>query len=256
MKNKYIIVALVVLLALIGLFFYFKDEKVYTFKEYSPSGKLISTNEYVIRNGNSIQHGKFVNYNEKGVKIAEGNFVNNEPNGKSIYYFDNGKIESVHYRENSKITEESTFNNSNGLIRKYIMYNDVGEPYFIIDFDEKGVREYNGSTVKEIYQYQFTHKKQYNIKTEQVLKVGDVLKYHYLLANTPNANRSFKIENVGLDNSKIKRTITQKVPTSIIVEEILIKKGINTVRAIAQYKFNDKVTPAINDTISFNVNVK
>lgn len=246
MKKIYVIV-LVIILSLIILFFYFKDEKVYTYEEYSPSGKLISSNEYVIRNGDPILQGKSVRYNQEGIKIAEGQFVDNEPNGKFLYYFDDGKIESIQFKKNSKITEESTFYNSNSLIRKYIFYNDLGQPYFSIDFDEKGPRKYEGPTIKEIYQYR--------IKDDQQLKVGDVLKYHYLIANIPNTKRTFKIENISLDDIKVKRTITKKIPTRIIVEEVLTKKGKNTIRAITQYKFNDNVTPAINDTIIFNVNV-
>lgn len=246
MKKKYII-GLAVMLVLTALFFYFKDETVYTHKQYSPSGKLIGTNEYVIRNGNIILQGKFVKYNENGIKIGEGKFLNNEPNGRSIYYFDNGKIESVHYKKDSKITEESTFYNSKGLIRKYIFYNDLGEPYFIIDFDEIGVREYHGPTIKEIYQY--------NIKNDQHLKVGDVLKYSYIVANIPNTKRTFKIENIGTDNSKVKRTIKKGPSTRIDAEEILVKKGKNTIRAVVRYEFNDKITQAENDTIIFDVNV-
>ncbi|ELM3645115.1 toxin-antitoxin system YwqK family antitoxin [Flavobacterium psychrophilum] len=249
MKNKYIIIALVVLFGLIVLFFYFKDEKVYTYKEYSSSGKLTSTNEYVIRNGTSIQNGKFVNYNKKGIKIAEGYFINNEISGKSIYYFDNGKIESVHYRKSSKMIEESTFYNSNGLIRKYIFYNDLGEPYFIIDFDEKGVREYQGPTIKEIYQSKFCNENKH-------FKVNDILKYKYIVANIPNTKRSFKIENISIDNSKVKRTLEHMPPHQIDVEEVLTKKGKNTIRAVVRYEFDDKITKVESDTITFYVNVK
>ncbi|WP_246236382.1 toxin-antitoxin system YwqK family antitoxin [Flavobacterium ajazii] len=225
-----------------------KDEKVYTYEEYSSSGKLISTNEYVIRDGKSVQQGKFVNYNEKGIKIAEGNFLNNEPNGKSIYYFDNGKLESIQYKKNSKIIEESTFYNTNGLIRKYIMYNDIGEPYFIISFDEKGVKEYNGTTIKEIYQSKFSNK-------EQFFKIGDVLRYGYILANIPNAKCNFKITNMNLDDLKVKRDIKHLPPTQIEVQEILTKIGKNTIKAIVSYEFEDKITPTINDTISFEIYV-
>ncbi|MCV9930260.1 hypothetical protein OIU83_21560 [Flavobacterium sp. LS1R49] len=116
MKKIYIIVVLSVILGFIVLFFYFKDEKVYTLKEYSPSGKLLVTSEYVIRNGDTIFHGKFINYNEKGIKINEGQFVDNEPNGKCFYYYENGKIESVYYRKDSKVNLESTYYNQNGLI--------------------------------------------------------------------------------------------------------------------------------------------
>jgi hypothetical protein len=76
-----------------------------------------------------------------------------------------------------------------------------------------------------------------------------------VLANIPSAKRSFKIENVGIDNSKIKRIMKQVPATEIDVEEVLTKKGINTIRAIVQYKFDDKVTPVLTDTISFDVNV-
>ncbi|MCL9807724.1 hypothetical protein NAT51_19565 [Flavobacterium amniphilum] len=247
MKRKYLII-LAILLGLIVLFLYFKDEKVYIYKEYSPSGKLIGINEYVIRDGNPIQNGKFLKFNEKGIKIAEGNFVNNEPNGKYLYYFDDGKIESIQFKKNGKITEESTFYNSNGLIRKYIFYNDLGEPYFIIDFDEKGIKGYQGPTIKEIYQN--------NIKNDQQLKVGDVLKYTYIVANIPNTKRSLKIENLGIDNSKTKRTIKHVPSTRIDVEEVLTKKGKNTIRAVVRYEFNDKIILAENDTITFDVNVR
>jgi hypothetical protein len=246
MKKQYTI-AFVVLVGLIILFFYFKDEKVYTSKYYNSKTKTTEISEYVIRNGKTIFQGKFTKKNDKGIKIAEGQFKNDEPNGVFSYYYDDGKIESVYYRKNSKVNLECTYYNPNGLLDKYIMCDDFGKTSFIISFDEKGPKQYNGFFLLEIYQYKFAHKKQYNMKTEQVLKVGDVLKYHYLLANIPNAKRSFKIENISIDNTKVKRTITKKAPTSIIVEEVLTKKGLNRIKAITQYKFNDKVTPAIND---------
>lgn len=254
MKKIYIIL-LTVILGLIILYFFFKNEKVYILKEYNPSGKLIGTNEYVIRDGDTIVNGRFINYNEKGIKIAEGQFIDNEPNGICSYYYNNGKIKSVYYKKNSKIDLEGTYYNEDGLIRKYVMCNDLGEPKFIIEFDKKTVKMYDGYVIYPVNQYRIEKEKKYKIYTRDTLKVGDVIKYDYLLANIPNAKRTFKIETEGIDNSKIKRIITKEGPTRVVVEEILIKKGLNRIKAITQYTFNDKVTLVKNDTVSFDIKV-
>jgi hypothetical protein len=254
MKKKYLLISAIII-GLVVLHFYFKQEKVYTLKEYSPSGSLTGISDYVIRNGDTIFHGKFINYSEKGIKIAEGKFINNEPNGICSYYYDSGKIESVHYRKNSKITEESFFYNPNGLLEKYAIYDDFGKSSFIINFDEKGVQKYTGYPMLEVYQYRFTHQKQYNIKNKQILKVGDTLKYKYLIANIPTAKRTLKIQNISIGEAKVKRIITRKPPVGIDVAEIIIKKGINKIRAIVKYDFYDKITPALNDTVSFEIEV-
>lgn len=254
MKRKYIVV-FVVLIILIGLFFYFKDEKNYILKEYSLSGKLIGTNEYIIRNGETIMHGKFVNYNEQGIKISEGQFVNGHVEGNCIYYYDNGNVESVYYKKNGKINLECTYYNQNGLIRKYVMCNNISEPKFIIEFDEKTVKKYDGYATYPLEQFKIKKNKKYKIKKGDVLKVGDTIKHDYLVANIPYTQRSFKIETEGVDNSKIKRTITKKAPTGIVVEEVLMQKGLNRIKIITQYKFNDGVTPVKNDTLIFDINV-
>ena len=256
MKNEKIYRVSVILIGLIVLFFYFKNEKVYISKEYSSSGKLIGTNEYVLRKGEVIMHGKFVNYNGKGIKISEGQFVDNEPNGICSYYYDNGKIKSVSYRKNSKIDLETIYYNQNGYINQYTLYDNFGKTAFIIKYNNKVVSKYNGYSLLPKGQYKIVNKKQYETKTGDVLKVGDLIKYEYLLANTPYAKKTFKIENLGIDNTKIKRIIKKNPPTGIDVEEVLTKKGINTIRIIVQYEFNDKVTPVIKDTISFDINVK
>ena len=72
----------------------------------------------------------------------------------------------------------------------------------------------------------------------------------------PNTKRPFKIENLSIDDAKVKRTIIKKEPTSIIVKEVLTKKGLNRIRAVTRYTFNDKVTPVKNDTVYFDVNVR
>lgn len=254
MEKKYILV-FAVLLSLIVLFFFFKDEKVYSLKEYSPEGKLTGTNEYVIRDGDTVINGKFINYNEKGIKISEGQFKDNELNGICYYYYDNGKIKSVYYKKNNTVDLESTYYDEDGLIRKYIMFNDLGEPKFIIEFDKKTVKTYDGYATYPVNQYRIEKEKKYEIYTRDTLKVGDIIKYDYLLANIPNTKRTFKIETEGADNSKIKRIITKELPTHVIVEEVLTKRGLNRIKAITQYTFNDKVTRVKNDTVSFDVNV-
>lgn len=255
MKKQYIL-ALTILLGLIIFFFYFKNEKVRVLEEYSSSGKLIGTNEYVIKYGDTILQGKFVQYNEKGIKIAEGQFLENEPNGKCSYYYDDGKIESISYRKNSKVDLECTYYNQNGSARKYVMCNDGGEPKFIIEFDEKIVKRYTGYVTYPLKQFKLRNNEAIEITLKDTLNVGDVIKYEYLLANIPNAKRTFKIETEGVDNSKVKRTITKKAPTRVIVEEVLTKKGLNRIKAITQYTFEDKVTPVKNDTVSFDVEVR
>lgn len=231
-------------------------EKTYILKEYNTNKRLIGTNEYIIRNGDTILNGKFINYNEKGNKIAEGTFVNGNIFGSSIYYYDNGKVEEMHFRKNKDITLESIWNYPNGKIERYVLYNDFGDTFFIMKYDKYGVVDsYKGIPQIEIYQYRFSHKEEFNIKEDQYLKVGDKLKYSYIVANIPNAKRTFKIENISVDNSKVKRTQKNILPAQIDVEEVLTKKGKNTIKSIVRYEFNDKVTPVFTDTLSFDVNV-
>lgn len=259
MTNKYKIVLFLLLVAIFAILifvFFFKKEKVYTSNEYNSKGQLIGVNEYVIRNSDTILNGKFVRYNDKGIKVAEGQFVNNEPNGICKYYYDNSKIESVFYRKNSKVNLECTYYDKSGLINKYILCDDIGKTAFLIKFDEKVVKEYHGYALLPLNQYKLDNGKQMRFTLKDTLKVGDVIKYDYILANIPYAKRTFKIETEGIVNSKIKRTITKESPTRIIVQETLTKKGLNRIKAITQYRFDDKVTPIKNDTVSFDVNVK
>lgn len=254
-KYKITLIAIILLIASIVIYYYYKDEKVKILKEYSPTGNLIGTNEYVVRDGNIIMHGKFINYNEKGIKISEGQFIDNEPKGLCYYYDDNGKIESVYFRKNSNINLECKYYNQEGLLTKNIMCDDFGNTAFLIFFDEKGVIKYEGYFQIETYQYKYANKTKSNITEVQNLKVGDTLKYSYLVANIPNAKRSFKIENVGSNNEKIKRIIKKVEPCQIDVKEVLTKKGKNTIRSVVKYEFNDKVTPVFTDTHYFEVNV-
>jgi hypothetical protein len=257
MKNKNkIIITIILLIGLIAIYYYFKDEKIEVLKEYSSSGKLIGTNEYYLRKGDTILHGKFINYNKDGIKIAEGNFVNGHIKGKCLYYYDDGELESICHRKDSKITEEITEFYPNGKVKRYIMFDPFGLEAFIVRFDDQGImKNYEGYSIMEIYQYPIAHKERFNIKEEQYLKVGDTLKHSYLVANIPNAKRSFTIENVGIDNAKVKRITKKNEPCQIDVKEVLTKKGKNTIRSIVKYEFNDKVTPVFTDTLSFDVDV-
>jgi hypothetical protein len=254
-KDIFVILILIVATIVVAIIYLFNKDKVLTAKYYNPKTHTTFTTEFVVRNGDTINHGKFFRFNAKGVKIAEGVFVNGEIKGKFIHYFDNGKIKNSFFHLNNTITLEDIYYNPNGTVKEYDMYDMSGKLAFIIYFDEKGVTRYDGYPLMEIYQYKFSHKEQNNIKKDQNLKVGDTLKYEYLLANIPNAKRSFKIENLAIDNNKVKRTIIRKPPTILEVKEVLTRKGITTIRAIVQYKFKDKVTPVFNDTISFEVTV-
>jgi hypothetical protein len=139
---------------------------------------------------------------------------------------------------------------------KYLMYDDFGILDFLIRYDELGnMKSYEGLPLIEIYQYKIANKEQFKTKIEQHLKVGDTLKQHYLIANIPNAKRTLKIENQGVDNTKVYRTIKKISQTGLEVKEILIKKGTNKIRTIVKYEFNDKEKSVINDTVSFEVEV-
>lgn len=240
----------------IGIIYnHFKNETVYVLKEYNKDGQLLGTNEYVIRGGDTIMHGKFVNYNNRGIKISEGHFFEDEPYGECIYYNEDGNKEVVQFRKNSTLTLESTYYNPKGYIEKYIVFDDLGHSSFIITYDEKGVIRYDGYPQIEIYQYKFANKSKVNIKKEQNLKVGDTLKYSYIVANIPNATRSFEIENLNVPNSEVTRTLKNVPPAQIYVKEVLVKKGKNSIRSIVKYEFKDQVTPVFIDTISFDINV-
>lgn len=258
MKKKLIIILGIIVLCTLSWFVFFKknNENVsFVLKEYSSTGKLLGINECFISNGDTIMHGKFENYNEKGVKISEGNFVNNDIYGHCYYYDNNGNLESKFFRKNSEIILESTIYNPKGFAEEYTICDNDGYTVFKIFFDEKGAKSYNGLFQLEIFQHSFNKEKLLYENSNNEFKIGDTLKYSYIVANIPNAKRSFTIENVGIDNAKVKR-ITKKVePCQIDVKEVLTKKGNNTIRSIVRYEFNDKVTPIFIDTLSFDVKV-
>lgn len=257
-RNKKIFLVLLTIIALviIALFFFFKKEKIQILKRYDTKTKETTTLEYIIKDKDTIFDGKFICYDAKGNKKYEGIFVNGNIRGKSIYYFSNGIIESIDYMKNSKITEESTYNFPNGNIKKYLIYDDLGIPTFIIRFDEKGnIKNYEGYPLLEIYQYKIANKEKFKTKINQYLKVGDTLKHQYLIAYIPNAKRSVKIENIDADDAKAKPTFKKTSQIRIDVKEILTTKGINTINAVVKYEFNDKEKTVINDTISFQIKV-
>lgn len=246
----------IIIFGLVILFACSREETVYTLKSYYPDRKVTDISEYVIRNGDTVFHGKFIQYNEKGNKIAEGNFVDNEPYGKSIYYFDNGNIESIHYRKNSKITVENIQNYPNGNIKRYMLYDDLGIPDFSIHYDEQGnVENYKGLPLIEIYQYKIANKERFNIKVNQFLKVGDTLKHKYLIANIPNAKQNLKIKLIDPDLLGYKSKIIKKPPVEVNAADVLTKKGVYSVKAVVEYKFNDNKKTVIKDSIYFEVNV-
>lgn len=258
MKTKYkvtLIVFTVMFLGFILFILFFKDEKKHTFKKYYPDSKETLTFEYIIRNGDTILQGKSVVYNDKGSKTSEGNFFNNAPKGKFIQYYENGKIESIKYVIRRKKYSEIIWNYPNGEIEKYAFFSKHKEPIFLISYDEKGPIKYEGPTIEPIYHGKLNSKKQPNIKNDPHFKVGDTILHQYLIANIPQAKRSFKIENIRIDNTKVKRKIRSKPPTTVEVTEVLTTKGKNTIRAVVKYEFKDNIMPTINDTLTFDVEV-
>ncbi len=259
MTKKKKIILLVIATIFIGFivaYFHTKDEKVYTLKHYDHQTKETSFFNYKIENTDTIIHGKFVKYNEKGVKISDGNFANNHIYGKFISYFENGNIKAEHFKINKELNSESIWNYSNGKIERYILNDEFGNAVFIIRYDEQSnVKNYEGLALIETFQYKIKFKDKFELNIDQYLKVGDTLRHEYLLANIPKSERAFKIELIDSENKKINRKITDILPAVLKVEEVLTKKGVNTFRATVEYKFDDKYKTVINDTISFDVEV-
>ncbi|NHM06554.1 hypothetical protein G4D82_04920 [Flavobacterium sp. CYK-4] len=257
-KSKIIlgVFSIVLLLLAVCYFIQRKDETIHTIKRYDRSSNETYVMQYIIKDNDTIVHGTSVSYDKKGNKIVEGQFVNNKPFGKWVYYFNNGNIKAIHYRLNKKSNAESIWNYSNGKIERYVLYDEFEKPVFIIRYDEAGnVKSYEGLPLIEIYQFKIARKEKFKINIDQYLKVGDTLKYQYLLANLPNSKRNFKIERIGCSNLYIKRILTNNPPSIITVKEVVNKKGINTIRAVVQYKFSDIEKTVINDTISFDIEV-
>ncbi|MDW8849703.1 hypothetical protein SD960_06335 [Flavobacterium sp. MMLR14_040] len=232
------------------------EKKVNILKTYFPKDKQIVFSEYIIKNGDTILDGNYIVRKYDGIKIKSGVYKNGRAIGPLIFYFNNGNIESIDYKNEKRLSQETKYYYESGKIKKYALSDDLGNTAFIIKYDESGdINSYEGLVLMEVYQYKIAHQEGFKIKINQYLKVGDTLKYKYLLANIPNTKRSFKIENIDVDNSKVKRILRKIPPVESDVKEVLTKKGINTIRAIVKYEFNDKEKTVIKDTISFKVMV-
>ncbi|WP_105197151.1 hypothetical protein, partial [Flavobacterium columnare] len=233
-------VMIAITLGIASIYFYNRNEKVYTLKKYYPDTKTTDISQYVIRNGDTVFHGKYISYNQKGIKISEVNFVDGDIKGKCFYYYDNGKIESIQFKANSKINFEGFWYYHGVKIKSYTMYSNFGAPIFIIDYNAKNeVDNYKGSPQLEVKQHYVKNHQYKQIKNSFTL--GETLKYSYIIANIPKTKRSIKIENISVDNSKVKRTLKHIEPCQWDVEEVLTKKGKNTIQSIVKYEFKDKV---------------
>ncbi|PAM94857.1 hypothetical protein B4N84_10425 [Flavobacterium sp. IR1] len=259
MKKKYkkilsIVAIYGICLIMVVLFLIFKKPPV--LKRINKESKDVTTIECLIKNGDTILHGKFTRHTKKGKKIGEGNFVDGELTGKCTFYYENGEVSLIRYHKNTKIIEESTFHYPDKKPFKYVMNNDLGELEFQIYYDEFGnVKSYEGRPLLEIYNYKPTNKEKFKNRISQFLNVGDTLNYEYLIANIPNAKRSVLIENLTVDNPMVDVSFAKTSQAGIEAKEILTQKGINTIQATVKYEFNDKEKTIINDTLSFQVTV-
>ncbi|OWP82622.1 hypothetical protein BWK59_14890 [Flavobacterium davisii] len=265
MKKSIIVVSIAISL-IIGLSFYFincenKAEQKYILKTYNSKGKLIDFYESVIKNGDTILNGKFINYNEKGIKISEGHFLNNEPYGNCIFYYENGVEEKRYFRKNSKINLESTYYNKNGILNRYVVCDENDVPIYVIQFDEVGVTRSSGLLQVELFHHEL-NKNLYDkdefvkyIQKNNEYKVGDKIKFRFIYPNIPNAKKSYSIE---IENSKKKYKLTNikySKPFFYDLEEKIQIKGRNKILSIVKYEFKDKVTPVFIDTLKFDIYV-
>jgi hypothetical protein len=254
-KSKWLILS-VVSFGVIVFFYYYTGEKKQILKRYDPKNKVTHIFEYKIEDGDTILHGKSTKYNENGKLIAEGNFVNGQTYGKWHYYYDNGNIEAIHFRTKNEANAESIWNYPDGKVERYVLFDEYKNPVFLVRYDKQGgVKSYEGLPLIETYQFKIARKEKFKTDFIQYLKVGDTLKYKYLIANLPNAKRDFRIELLGSSNSNIKRKIEINPPSVLNVAEVVTKKGINSIKAIVKYKFDDIEKTIICDTITFDVEV-
>lgn len=226
-------------------------------KLYDTKTKITTLYNYIInKDGDTILNGNFFQYNNKGTKIASGHGVNGHLKGEFTTYYDNGNLKFKRYILDKKRDAENTEYYLNGKVSRYIMFDDFGSTAFIARYDTNGnIKSYEGYPIMEIYQYKLARKKQFKINKTQYLKIGDFLEHKYLIANIPYAKRSFTLELVGSDKLKSVRIVDSISIVQTNYSERLTQKGINKMRAIVKYEFNDKSRTTINDTISFEVEV-
>ena len=215
-----------------------KNLLVKQFKDSGDRGEF----EYIINKGDTILDGNFVIYDDENKKISTGKYFNGEPKGKQYFFYSNGNIESIHYRKNKKIYEESVYYHESGKLRKYVLYDDFGESVFIIRFDSKeNVINYEGLPLIELYHLREKKYKKY--------KIGDTLQYKLIIAEIPKSTKKVKIELKNFDNSKLKRELTKIEPVGMEVKELILKKGMNQIKATVEFEFNDIKKTKIEDSI-------
>ncbi len=72
-----------------------KDGTHYIAKDYFINNVLQMVGVYASLNPD-VRDGKFLEYNEKGMKISSGNYTNNRPTGIWTYYDENGKDSTIY----------------------------------------------------------------------------------------------------------------------------------------------------------------
>ncbi|WP_347067849.1 hypothetical protein [Flavobacterium sp. WV_118_3] len=233
-----------VFIILFGIFSCAKN-KENIIRKFSFNDGILSEYEYVIKDGDTILHGKVNLFDINGNEIGNGIYKNGKLNGEYITYFKNGKFREIRHYENDTIVGDRIYNFENGKIRKYIYHDKKGEVAFIVRFDEKGnVQSYEGHPLVDI--------EYFGVKDLNSLKIGDTLKYGYILANIPTAKSSLRIKLLDFDNSITLRRIDSKRRNTIKVQELVVKKGKNSIRAILKNEFNDSLKTSIVDSLRFD----
>jgi len=220
-----------------------KENNVFT-KKFPEENKIVQYS-YILRGIDTVIQGKFIVYNKNKQKLAIGNYYNDKLSGKYTNYFSNGNISQIKYYDKDIIVGDRIFNYADGEVRKYVFHDYKSDPVFIVRFDKNGnVKSYEGKPLLDL---------KYLGKIDlDSLKTGDKLKYAFVLADVPTAKKTLNIQLLGYDNSKINRVIGARNKSEIEVEERIVKKGKNSVKAILKFTFNDSLRTTITDSIKFD----
>lgn len=214
--------------------------------------KTYGTFEYIIQENDTVFTGTFYIYDENGNIKRKGQNVNNKFYGVYCDYYPDGKIESKRFRSDNRDVGEITWYRKDGILEKYNFLDDLDRVNFIAKYDEKGnIKDANGLILIEVNQFKLRQQ-----NPNLYYKIGDSIKYKFMLPNIPNTTKKFDFKLKDFDNSKIKRFVKKIEPVSVEVIDIASKRGRNIIEAHVEYKFNDETKIVLKDSLFFEYNVK